>query len=241
MLTRLLLTLCLLSPVTAYAFPDNAVLENCTGVDDTTPPNANWTNAALVGATSANIRIRSNGCTTATNGTEADAYWDTTSFNASQEAYAEMIVVSGSTSYSCVYARLANIGANTTDGYQVCWFNGNLEIYRIDNGAATLLGATIAQAADANDQIGIKTVGDQICAWFKDDASAWGEAGCRTDSTYSAGGFIGWTIKGGNTVAVGDNFGGGNLSATRRPSAPIIFSWLWNLFTPYEAFACTLC
>jgi hypothetical protein len=176
-----------------------------------------------MGATSASIRIRSNGCTTATNGTEADAYWDTTSFNANQEAYAEMILASGSTSYTCVSGRLANIGSGTTDGYVVCWDNGQLLIQRIDNGTPTTLGAAITQAGDPNDSIGIKMVGDQICAWFNNDGAGWAEAGCRTDSTYSAGGFIGWTIKGSNVASVSDNFGGGNVTAsTRRAVAPII-------------------
>jgi len=37
--------LCCLLASPAWAFPDNGVLEAFTGVDDTTPPNSNWTNA----------------------------------------------------------------------------------------------------------------------------------------------------------------------------------------------------
>lgn len=222
---RLLLTvlLCLIgTPV--YAFPDNAVLEAFTGVDNTTPPNGNWTNAPLIGATSAGIRIRSNGGTTVSSSVEADAYYSAASFNASQEAYLTMILASGTSTYSCVFARLANIGASTTDGYSACWFNGTIRINRIDDGAETLLGLAITQAGDADDAIGITTIGDQICAYFNNDGAGWNQSGCRTDSTYSAGGFIGLQLNHtSNTVAVVDNFGGGNVAATRRPIAPIMF------------------
>jgi hypothetical protein len=216
----LVLVLCA-SPV--WAFPDNGVLDAFTGcTNDASPPNANWTNAPLSGSSSANVECRSTAIGTATNGTEADAYYDIASFNANQEAYIEMIVVSGTTSYSGVYARLANIGSNTTDGYKVEWFNGDLYISRVDNGVATQLGAAITQAGDANDSIGIRTVGDQICAWFNNDGAGWTEAGCRTDSTYSAGGFIGVTVKSGTDTAQADNFGGGNVTSTRRAVAPIL-------------------
>jgi hypothetical protein len=208
----------------SWAFPDNAVLEDFTGADNTTPPNGNWTNAPLVGATSASIRIRSNGGTTASSSVEADAYYSAASFNANQEAYLTMILASGTATYSCVFLRLANIGSSTTDGYDVCWFNGTVRISRLDNGVETLLGSSIVQAGDPDDAIGATAVGDQICAYFNNDAAGWTQVGCRTDSTYSAGGYIGLQLNHtSNTVAVIDNFGGGNVASTRRAVAPILF------------------
>ena len=217
-LTRLLLSLFSLSLLAspAYAFPDNGVLDAFTGSDDTTPPNANWTNAVLQGATSANVRIRSNAVTTANTSNEADAYYNAASFGAGCEAYATIVSVTPTVDFGTVYCRLANIGANTTDGYAVYWddTNGEVGIGRIDDGVYTEITAVISQAIGVGDAFGIRTEGDQICAWYKVAAGAWAELGCRTDATYSAGGSIGLSILGSSaTTGVLDDFGGGDIAA----------------------------
>lgn len=216
----LLIPLLVLLASSAWAFPDNGVLDTFTGVDDTTPPNANWTNAPLFGATSANVRIRSNGVTTDSGGNEADAYWDTTSFNAAQEAYATA-TLAGATTYTCVWVRLANIGSNTTDGYTACGLNSSstVKIFRVDNGAATEIGSD-AQAFTSGDGIGLTANGSQLCPWFNDGGGGWVRLTCVTDATYSAGGFIGLTTLGSTSFNVTDDFGGGNLT-TRRAGSPL--------------------
>ena len=213
---RLFLTLAFfLFAAPAWAFPTNAVLETFTGADDTTPPNANWTNAPINGASSANVRIRSNGATTASAGTEADAYWDTTTFNANQESYVTL-TLAGAATYSCVGLRLVNIGGSTTDGYVVCAVNSATAvlIYRVDNATWTQIG-TIAQTVASGDSVGGTAIGSRICSWYKVGAGAWTEKQCVNDATYTAGGNIGLVVVGDTTQNVADNFGGGNVSAAR--------------------------
>ncbi|HSQ90619.1 MAG TPA: hypothetical protein VLM19_00425 [Nitrospiraceae bacterium] len=211
-LVSFLLALCLTSP--SWAFPDNAVLENFTGADNTSPPNANWTNAVFVGASSGNLRIRSNAAATSSTGVDGEACWNPTTFDADCEAYATITDVA-STSFGQLYARLVNIGANTTDGYRAEWADGTsaITIDRIDNGVVTQLGATVTQAIMTTDKIGMKLVGDQICLWFSDSGGAWTELTCRTDATYSAGGRIGMGVNNNALVGSMDDFGGGNVTA----------------------------
>lgn len=222
MIQKLLTLLCFLLLVAsqAFAFPDNGVLDTFTGADDTTPPNANWTNAPLQGATSANVRIRGNGVTTATSSTEADAYWDTTSFGAACEAYAKLVTPAAGITFGAVYCRLANIGANTTDGYAVYVEIAATDvcIYRIDNGSSGTALACYNQTFAANDQFGIRTVGSNICAWYKAAAGSWAELGCVIDGTYSDGGFIGLSIIGSNTDGDIDDFGGGDVASAVPPT-----------------------
>jgi hypothetical protein len=248
MLNRLLLTLCvLLVPVTGYAFPDTPVLSDLTGVDNTTPPVAGMTNSIIFGVSSANMRIRSNGMTTVTSGTEADVTWDT-AFNADQEVYATINDVSGATDFHTVCGRLVQIGSSTTDGYCVYADDAGdtVNLILVTNGAQ--VGGTLgtwAQNPAAGDKLGLKMVGSSICAWYKTAAGAWTEKGCVTDTTHAAGGKVGWAVQAANSVAAMDDPGGGNVVATRRAIAPLIFSWLvdplqtlWNALTePTHAFA----
>jgi hypothetical protein len=209
--------LCLLaSPV--WAFPDNGVLETFTGTDTTTPPNANWTNANILGCTG--LDIEDNAVTGTTSSQNCGGYWDTTSFNADQEGFATIVNISSGVRGD-ILLRLANIGVGTTDGYAVSWQDAaaTVTIYRIDNGTATALGAAISQTITTTDKLGGRAVGDQICAWFSDDGGAWVELACRTDATYSAGGFIGLNLNGNTGVGMMDDFGGGNVATavTIRP------------------------
>jgi hypothetical protein len=220
MLMRGFLTLlCGLLASPAWAFPDNGVLDSFTGcTDTTTPPNANWTNAVVYGASSATMDCEDQAVTSTTTD-EADMYWNPTTFNANSEAYAR-VVSAATTDLASVHVRLVNIGANTTDGYAVQIQNSDtVKIYRIDNGAATALGSNLSQTITNGDQFGIRAVGDQICAWFNDNDGGWTQLGCRTDATYTAGGRIGLTHQSSNGAIGGvDDFGGGNVTAV--PAAP---------------------
>lgn len=206
----------LVSVVPGWAFPSTPILDTFTGADNTTPPNANWTNAVITGASSANVHIRSNGITNTTTA-GGDAYWNVTQFNADQEVYADITDVAVG-KWVSVHGRLANIGANTTDGYMVYSDDALSEVYisRRDNGTYVQLGAAISQAVAVGDKIGMKLVGDQICAWYYDasGSATWVELGCRTDATYTSGGYIGISVDSTDTTtAIADNFGGGNVAS----------------------------
>lgn len=229
MILVLFLLACLLhgfTPETVEAFPDNGVLDTFTGTDDTSPPNANWTNTVIFGTTSSLVRIRSNAVTSnAASGTEADAYYDVTTFDVDQEVYADIIEASVH-DYISVCGRLVNLGGSTTDGYCVYTDRAlsQVGILRVDNGAPTQLGSLISQAIGVGDKVGLKMVGSQICAWFYDasGAAVWTELGCRTDATYSVGGYIGLAVDSvNNTTGIADNFGGGNVAAASALFGPL--------------------
>lgn len=220
---RLIVTmLCLLIASPVWAFPTTPVLDTFTGVDGTEPPNSNWTNDV--------IRNVAGGCQLQDNAVAGNSlnalrgcYWNVTTFGANCEAYVT-IVNTGSTVSGGVMCRLANIGNNTTDGYAVDWVDAasEIHIFRIDNDTTSQLGDTISQAIATGDKIGISTIGDQICAWFDDGGAGWTQLACRTDSTYTAGGYIGMDVQGSTTVGAMDDFGGGT-AIIARPVAPILF------------------
>ena len=194
----------------AFAFPDNGILETFTGADSTSPVSANVTNAELFGLSG--LSIQGNAGAPGGTGSRWGAYWSATSFNADAEAYATVTNI-GSTAEGFVCTRLVNIGSSTTDGYCVAWADATTElrIYRIDNEALTQLGTSITQTITTTDRFGITTIGNQICSWFSDNGGAWTQKDCQTDSTYSAGGNIGFGLNGSATVGAIDDFGGGNV------------------------------
>lgn len=108
-----------------------------------------------------------------------------------------------------LWARLKEIGAATTDGYQLfvdgfpatpAW-----TIARQTNGAFdTGLGASVDQAVAVGDRIGFRLVGSELQAWHH-ASGAWRILFVRTDSTYSSG-FVGLTIAGSTQAQRLDDF-----------------------------------
>lgn len=214
----------LLFAAPVWAFPDTSVLDTFTGVDNTSPPNANWTNAEIVNGTDG-CDLEDNAVAPSGTGGAWGCYWNASSFNANSEAYFT-IANEGSTSFWWVCTRLVNIGTGTTDGYCVETTDSTdeIKIMRLDNNVATQIGSTATgPLVTIGDKLGIKAVGDQICSWFADDGGAWTQLGCATDATYGSGGNIGLSIIGTNTVGAADDFGGGNVAASTRRAAPMVF------------------
>lgn len=98
MLIRGFLTLlCCLLASPAFAFPDNGVLDTFTGcTDTTTPPNANWTNVIISGASSSTTDCEDTAITSTTSSTSADLLWNAGTFNADMEAYGKIVSLTGS-------------------------------------------------------------------------------------------------------------------------------------------------
>ena len=137
------------------------------------------------------------------------------SFNADQEAYYTITNKNGGDSF--VTARMTDIGWQTYDGYTVYMSDhvagtDQIEIYRVDDGVPTLLGASIDQEVSNGDSIGIKVIGDGIAAYYKPTGGNWTQLGYRFDSTYTTGGYIGIgeAHDSGSGSAL-DNFGGGDV------------------------------
>lgn len=226
LLSSLLLSILLVTP--AWGFPENSVLDTFTGTDNTSPPNSNWTNGI---DTATGLDLEDNAVTSSSSGTFGTAYYNAITPGASQEAYVQIVQSSGQ--YKCVYARIVNVGVGSADGYVVCASPSGgdantVQIYRKDNGSDSLLTPAISQTVSIGDWVGIKTVGDQICAWYRDadTGDLWTELGCRTDGNYINAGRIGMGTDADTTIGVMDNFGGGNVTvaSSRRPIAPIILN-----------------
>lgn len=211
---RPLLFLLLWMPLHAYAFPDTGILSTFSGTDDTSPPNASWTNSELRdGSASPGCRIRSNALAPISTGTHG-CYWNEQTFGPDSEAYFTVVNI-GSTAWFGACVRITTPGNGTTDGYCVEAQDAasEIRIYRLDNSAPTLLGSAFSHAITTTDKIGIKAVGNQICLWFSDSGGAWAEIGCSTDATYAGAGYIGAYINGSATVGGMDDFGGGTVGA----------------------------
>lgn len=106
--------------------------------------------------------------------------------------------------------RMVQIGAGTMDGYQVgvtAALDGFV-FYRVDNESGTQLGAAVTQALTAGDSFGVQIIGSTIYLYYKLAAGSWSLIGTRTDSTYTAPGYIGIEA---NLNAIIDDFGGGTV------------------------------
>ncbi|MCS6297178.1 MAG: SGNH/GDSL hydrolase family protein [Nitrospira sp.] len=116
-----------------------------------------------------------------------------------------------------VTLRVANPGA-ATDGYyiEIVDHGGGgadeLNVYRFDNSANTLVGAQVLLTFNAGDELGARMIGDTIEVFINGILIA-----TRTDATYSAAGFIGCggISNAGNTAPQATYFGGGTLVGPR--------------------------
>jgi hypothetical protein len=189
------------------AFPTTSNLDTFTGVDGTTPPNANWTNNTdNIGGT-VGFQIQSNqaaGLGAANNHT---AWWNASSFGADCEVFATMPTLAAG--YMGVTARINTPGTAGIDCYGFYAIGGtSAEFYRLDNGVYTLLGAAISQTWTAGDRIGLEIVGSTLTG-YRFNSGSWSVVGTRSDSTITAGGFIGLYADG--ATARFDDFGGGTV------------------------------
>jgi hypothetical protein len=104
---------------------------------------------------------------------------------------------------------LVDPGVGTTDGYALK-FTGQsgtdfLQVIRLDNGTENVIGANFSQELVGGDSMRIHAQGDTFTVYV-DTGSGWTSLGTRTDSTYSAGGYVGLGAGGGATAGLMDNF-----------------------------------
>jgi hypothetical protein len=176
------------------------------------PPSASWT-TMLNGH-----KVVTNACAVNTAAAQCISFWNAATFGADVEAYAT-ISTAASGGQPEVYARMTTLSSGTTDGYCVRFVktsganNDKMRIFRIDNGAFTQLGADVSTSVDyaSGDKIGIEVVGTTITAYHF-TGGAWVNRGSRTDSTYSAAGYVGV----GSVDDVLDNFFAGVIRIYRN-------------------------
>ena len=191
------------------AFPDTAVLDNFNRAAEGPPPSANWTLLFGVGSkTDGTSYVRGSAGTSGDNG----SYWNVQTFGPDTEAFVKVTTVPGAAD---LYLRLANVPGATTDGYDVSINAASnlLRYYRVDNAVFTLLGSTESQTISNGDSWGGTIIGSTLQIYYKVGAGAWTAMGTgRTDSTYSAAGYIGVTLD--DDTGQLDDFGGGTITVS---------------------------
>ena len=195
------------------AFPVSSVIETFTGADNTQPPNSSWTNDWDGGG--GGFKITTNRAVGV--GGYNTAWYSAVSYAAGCEAYITVAVLPASNSHAVgVLQRgkdLAGGVGGVADGYIVFYRRqagtDTVEVFRIDNNAYTLLGASLSQEFTAGDSLGVEIIESTITVYYKAGAGAWTSLGTRSDSTYPGGGFAGIASDG--TVAAIDDFAAGNV------------------------------
>lgn len=206
------------------AFPVNGVLDAFTRADASTL-GANWSSFFADGANSGNQAIVSNQLYQQHGGFSnyTGMYWNPSTFGADSESYFTIVTKPNDSSNDkpVIMARIRQPGNSTYDSYGVTYFdsNGGVFIQRADNSVGTQLGATISQANNNGDKIGIEIIGSTISAYYN-TGSGWTNIGSRVDATYADAGYIGFYIPGNTTNGRFDDFGGGTIASavTRRYS-----------------------
>ncbi len=193
------------------AFPVNGIIDDFDRANEG-PPMTGW--ADLV----AGLVVSSNVAGVSAGGLNA-SYWTTIMTAADCEVFATIASNPANNRSMYVLARIADISAPSFDGYALK-FNklsgtDTLQIIRIDNGVESVLGANFTQELTAGNKFGLEIVGTTLTAYV-DTGSGWTSLGSRTDSTYSAAGYLGLGIASGTL----DDFGGGELAAASGGQPP---------------------
>lgn len=194
------------------AFPTTGLIDNFDRADATTL-GANWTTFITVFTGARSHDIVTNECKAVDVGAQQD-YYNVATYGPDCEAYITVRAVASANEGFGLFLRLVNIGSGATDGYLLKAIKqtgtDTWEIYRIDNAATTLLGATVTGPEFAvGDQIGFEAIGSTLKGYHKPAAGSWTEVLARTDATYSAAGRIG--IQSDDQPAVLDDFSGGTV------------------------------
>ena len=196
----------------------DTVLDTFSGSDEN-PITTNWTTPLFSGGQT--LKIASNRL--ATDGFGA-AWYDVKQFGPDQEAAFTVITKPADNEVFNIYVRLQNPGIlNQVNGFlvraQALAGTDQFLIRRVDNDAATTI-ATINQEFNANDQIGIRAIGDHLSLW-QNTGTGWTLLGSVTDTAYALGGYLGAAIQG--TTCMLDELRGGTAQ-TPADNAPIGFS-----------------
>ena len=189
-------------------FPTTGILDAFTRADENPLANSTWSGPIISGQPQ--LRLVSNQLAGPSSGTFGESYWSAATFGADSEAYFDTVPVY-SASRIDVFLRVANPGvASAVDGYMIVANDSTslAQIWRYDNSVATKLGADISQTWTDGDGFGADVVGSTITVYRK-SAGSWSSLGTRTDTTYTAAGYIGAQCQ--NSGVRADDFGGGTV------------------------------
>lgn len=193
------------------AFPVSGILDDFNRADG--PIGANWTSPATAEDTlTPTISSNQAAFPDLSNG----GYWNVSTFGPDCEVYSSVPTEGGNIVH---YLRITSPGA-LCDGYRLLWNTAfqRLQYFRWDNGVATQLGAnddTVVGPVSGN-SVGADMVGSTLTAYI--NQGSWAAYASRTDSTYSAAGYIG--LFGNNATVRRDDFGGGTVVVAPSPPLP---------------------
>lgn len=141
------------------------------------------------------------------------AIWSLASFTEDQEAYIKMTTKGSNGDNIALYLR-GNLASLNSYVVVALPASNEINVYRLDAGSATQLGATISQSLSSGDSVGASIVGSTITVYYKASAGSWTALTTRSDSTYSTGSQIGFgsTVGASTADIVLDDFGGGSLN-----------------------------
>lgn len=213
----------------------------------TSPPDDDWTNSIVVGDNGMETVASGYGVKSVSG--HGSMWWNRNMFEAQQAQEVFVIPKPGGANAVYLFLRLTNPGTANVCGYYLKGTNASAEIYRLDNGASTLL-ATIPLPYPMAAAMGYRFwatgnllgVQGNIALPPPWSTSSLPFLGSTTDSTYSAPGFVGLGMDGTTGVIVSDWATNGNGNAAVFPGLHI---WLptdscGNLSKTYSQIKSTL-
>ena len=194
-----------------YRFPSTGIIDNFNRADGGI--GSGWT-ADPYGVGSAGLNIASNQARS-TGASYQESYRTTPTYGPDVEGYLTITTVGGNGQEIAIGIRLQSPGTAGVDAYYILLTfatgTDTVQIYRVDNQAGTLLGATINQEFLVGDKLGVLMIGSTVYVLHKKlSGGNWYVLGSRTDSTYSSAGYLALTIE--NTTIRVDDFGGGPVA-----------------------------
>lgn len=190
-------------------FPLTPVLSTFTQSNGSISTSGDW-NIFTGGFTVTSNAITPSGASTSQN----IAIWSRASFGDDQEAYITNTTKGSNGDTYTLYLR-GNLASQNAYAIVASPGSNQIVVYRLDDGVATQLGATISQAQSNGDSVGASIDGSTITVFYKASAGSWTSLTTRSDSKYSTGSQIGFgsTVGAGTADIVLDSFGGGTLGA----------------------------
>jgi large repetitive protein len=188
----------------APSFPTTSVLDTFAQPG---PLGSNWKSPAL--QDTGTVSVSASGQTVSSAGTAA-ALWIATPFSADEEAYITVPVLPAAGHTFAVDARVSSLTPSNVSMYflQVTPSKQLWDLRRKINGAGSTSMTTFTAPFAAGDSAGLQLTGSTITAWHRSGTGSWTPVGSVTDTSITAGGYIGFTL--GDTTVRGGAFGGGN-------------------------------
>lgn len=144
-----------------------------------------------------------------TYGPDCEGYFTISAVGASAEGGYEILIGADVTISPDCYSLFGNHGTGSSNS-----------LNRYDNGSFTQLGASFTQRMASGDAVGVERIGSAITGYRKPSGGAWGSLASRTDSTYTAAGYIAVEIQRSSTAHRFNDFGGGTVVTASAASLP---------------------